>query len=341
MAVDGPQIDPKETRRLVEMRLEHLVDVREPLVLIGHKGRSGGTLLNQLLDGHPDVHSHPHELEFARRSGEPWPVFDLDEDPCRWFEQLAERHVATSFMAGYTKGTGRTSAQEEERFPFLLPPSLQQLLFRELVVRAPPRSQRDVFDRFFTSYFNGWLDNQNLYTAAPKRWVVAHRAALARSREGRERFLETYPDGRLLAPVRDPKGWYASARRLHRHHAADVDAAIGEWLHAVGETLDATRRHPGRVLVLTYEQLVLQTAVVMREVARWLGIGESPGLLEPTFNRIPIRANSSFAIDAHGVQSESNTAWQRELTPQECDRIDTLAADAYRTLVTSPATVAL
>jgi hypothetical protein len=333
-------VQPNEVRRLLETRLEYLVDVREPLVLIGHKGRSGGTLLNQLLDCHPQVHSHPHELEFARSREQTWPVFDLDVDPEEWFELLAERHVARSFSVGYSKGTGREDVPEE-RFPFLLPPSLQRLLFLALVVRDPPRSQRDVFDRFFTSYFNGWLDNQNLYTGAPtRRWVAGHRAALARSREGRESFFGVYPDGRLIAPVRDPKGWYASARRLHRHHADDLDAAMGQWLHAAGETLHATRNHPDRVLVVSYERLVLHTEAVMREVAAWLGIDEAPSLLEPSFNRMPIRANSSFGIADRGVQRQSVTAWQRELTQQECDRIDALAGEVHQRLVTSPVSAA-
>jgi Sulfotransferase family len=337
MAVDGRQLHAKEMRRLVEMRLDHLVPVREPLVLIGHKGRSGGTLLNQLLDGHPSVHAHPFELEFGRRDGELWPALDLAHEPAHWYERLAERHVAKSFASGYTKGTGRGSEADMERHPFLLPPSLQQSIFHALVEREPPRSPREVLDRFFTSYFNAWLDNQNLYGAAPKRWVVAHRAALAGSREAREAMLSTYPDGRILAPVRDPKGWYASARRLHRHHADDLDAAVGKWLHAAAETLDAARRHPGRVLVIPYEQLVIRTADVMGDVAAWLGIEASPGLLEPTFNRLPIRANSSFGAAGYGIRREPLTAWRHELSARERDRIDALAGDAYRTLLDAPA----
>ena len=339
MAADDRQVPPKLVRRLLEIRLEHLIDVREPLVLIGHKGRSGGTLLNQLLDSHPSVHSHPGELEF-RRGDEDWPVVDLDGDPDRWFDRLAEGHVSRGFAAGYTKGTGREGELEAERFPFLLAPSFQRALFGELAARTPHESQRDVFDTYFTSYFNAWLDNQNLYSPAPKRWVVSHRASLARSRPGRDAYFATYPDGRLLAPVREPKGWYASARRIHPHHAYDLDGAIDQWLHAAGETLHAAQNHPDQVLVLRYEDLVGHTADVMSTVADWLGIDEAPSLLEPSFNGMPIRPNSSFEITGHGVRREPLGAWRRELAPEECERIDALAGEAYRTLVESPATVA-
>jgi hypothetical protein len=337
MEVDSREISASEVRRLVDQRLQHLVDVREPLVLISHEGRSGGTLVNQLLDAHPAVHSHPYELEIQR--GEPgWPAFDLDGDPREWLARISERHVPRSFETGYTKGTGRDVGLEDERFPFLLPPALQEMLFVELVARAPVKTQRDVFDRYFASYFNAWLDNQNLYGGA-KRWIVAHRASLARSREAREGFFETYPDGRLIAPVRDPKGWYASSRRLYPERTADLDAALGAWRNAVDQTLDAVRTHPARVLVVPYESLVLHTPGVMRKVAKWLGIDARASLSEPTFNGMPIRPNSSFPIAGHGVRHEPLTAWESELTRAERDRIDALAGEAYRTVVGSTAAV--
>jgi len=41
---------------------EHVSPVTSPLVLISQIQRSGGSLLSQLFDGHPEVHAHPHEL---------------------------------------------------------------------------------------------------------------------------------------------------------------------------------------------------------------------------------------------------------------------------------------
>ena len=54
-----------EYRYLCQARLKHLVEVREPLVLISQIPRSGGTLLSQLFDGHPECHAHPGELEIG------------------------------------------------------------------------------------------------------------------------------------------------------------------------------------------------------------------------------------------------------------------------------------
>ena len=47
-----------------ESWLEHIQPVTVPFALISQIQRSGGSMLNQLFDGHPNVHAHPHELKF-------------------------------------------------------------------------------------------------------------------------------------------------------------------------------------------------------------------------------------------------------------------------------------
>ena len=39
-----------------------VIDVHQPLILISEVQRSGGTLLSQLFDGHPQCFSHPEEI---------------------------------------------------------------------------------------------------------------------------------------------------------------------------------------------------------------------------------------------------------------------------------------
>ena len=64
--VDG--ISRADARQLCRMRLRHLRPVTEPLVLISQVQRSGGTLLSQLFDMHPQCHAHPDELAVRRSS---------------------------------------------------------------------------------------------------------------------------------------------------------------------------------------------------------------------------------------------------------------------------------
>ena len=49
-----------------QLRLRHAPPVHEPMLLISQVQRSGGTLLAQLFDGHPECLAHPYELKWGR-----------------------------------------------------------------------------------------------------------------------------------------------------------------------------------------------------------------------------------------------------------------------------------
>ena len=51
-----------DLKHLYRLCLEHISPVNSPLALISQIQRSGGSLLSQLFDGHPEIHAHPHEL---------------------------------------------------------------------------------------------------------------------------------------------------------------------------------------------------------------------------------------------------------------------------------------
>src|SRR5215210_4381368 len=123
----------EEFLALVEQRLRRPVEVHEPLVLISQIQRSGGTLLSQLLDAHPQLHAHPHELHIGYpRDKRDWPQLDLGEGPEQWFRALREAHVDRMLVDGYRKYARKWVQYEDERletYPFLLLPSLQRRLF--------------------------------------------------------------------------------------------------------------------------------------------------------------------------------------------------------------------
>ncbi len=63
--------------QLFAIRRRNLTPVSQPLLLIASRlARSGGSLLLQLLDSHPQLHVRPHELRFG--VGETWPTLDAD-----------------------------------------------------------------------------------------------------------------------------------------------------------------------------------------------------------------------------------------------------------------------
>jgi len=313
-----------EYEALCRRRLEHRVEIREPLVLVSQIQRSGGTLLAQLFDGHPECHVDPYELKIGHPKKHDWPVLDLGE-PDSWFPTLSFRGVSERL-----RRTERTRRPDTGRsiFPFLFLPRLQKAIFDACVAAREIGTERDVLDCYFTSYFNAWLDNHNLYSG-PKRAVVGFVPRLAMDEENVERLFATYPDGALVSVVRDPRGWFGSAARYMPRVYGDVETAMGMWRKSTESALEAKRRFGERVVVLTYEQLVQATEPTMRRLAERLGLTMSPALLEPTFNLLPISANSSFGVEGRGVLPERATAYREVLGADTVERIESLAGDLY------------
>jgi Sulfotransferase family len=310
-----------EYAALCRARFDHLVEVRQPLVLVSQVQRSGSTLLGQLFDGHPECHAHPYEIRIGpRRRTYEWPEIDLDA-PDTWFESLYERKPGIHLEEGY-----RTSAASTEYFPFLFLPRLQRQIFNRCVATRNPRTEREVLDCYFTSYFNAWLDNQNLYIG-PKKIVVGTTPRLAMNLAHVEAFFAAYPDGSLISAVRQPAGWFHSASRKYGYE--DVEEAIAIWCRSAEATLAASDRWGDRVVVVVYEALVGETAVAMRRIAERIGISMTESLVTPTFNGMPIRANSSFPVDRPGILDDRIQAYREGLEGDTLARIDELAGDLY------------
>jgi hypothetical protein len=317
--------DVGEYRELCRVRLEHVVEVREPWVLVSQIQRSGGTLLSQLFDGHPECHSHPYEVKIGYPRKYHWPPLDL-ERPDTWFDVLFEKRSIVHFLGSYHKSAKRRN--DYDAFPFLFLPRLQKAIFDRCVAGRRVEGERDVLDCYFTSYFNAWLDNQSLY-AGPKRVVTGFTPRLGMDPANLERFFAAYPNGTLISIVRDPRAWYVSASGYQPERYADVEVAVGLWRRSAEAAVEARERFGERVVVLTYEQLVLETEAVMREVAARVGISILPVLLEPTFNGRPIRANSSDVVERFGILRERVDAYRDALDADTVDRIEKLAGDAY------------
>jgi Sulfotransferase family len=321
-----------ELELIYAARLEHLVEVREPLVLISPVHRSGGTLLNRLLQDHPCCHVHAHELKIGHPHDRDWPTLDLTQ-PAEWFPTLAEKYLARHLRLGYRKWDSAQVAGERMSSPFIFVSGLQRSIFDSCVAERRIETQREVLDCYFTSYFNAWLDNHNLYRG-PKRVVGAHAPRLAMDLDNVERFLADYPDGTLVVIVREPGGWYHSVQARYPKKIRTVDeSTLAPWLQSVRAAIDAHARWTASVVLLTYEQLLLRTEPTMRWFAERIGIPFDPILLAPTFNGHVVRANSSAATDRTGVLQERAAAYRRALSEDQLVEIETLAGDLYERAV--------
>jgi hypothetical protein len=313
-------IDIDEYAHLCRTRRRHVVPVGEPLVLVSQIQRSGGTLLSQLFDGHPECHAHPQEIQIGHPTKSDWPPLDL-RAPESWFPMLFEKPAGKDLKRGYRKSPGT------EPFPFVFLPKLQKAIFADCIASRGVERERDVLDCYMTSYFNAWLDNQNLYSE-PKRAVTGFTPRLSMNLANVESFFAAYPDGTLISIIRDPRAWFASAR-THATKFADLDTALAMWRRSAEAMIEAGEQFSERTLVLTYEDLVGRTEETMSRVAQRIGITMSPSLLTPTFNGRPIRANSTDPVERAGILPERALAYRESLDEQTIARIDQLAEDLY------------
>jgi hypothetical protein len=306
---------------LYQACLEHTRPVTAPLALISQIQRSGGTLLSQLFDGHPKLHAHPHELKIGYPTKYTWPKLDLKDDPKRWLETLFEYSVFDHFKKGYKKEKKRDDA-----FLFLFLPSLQREIFLNYLGSIDSLTLRDVFDGYMTSYFGAWLNNQN--SSGNKKFITAFTARLSMNKDNMESFFEIYPDGRLISIIRDPKNWYPSAIRHKPRICRGIQDGLDLWKKSAQAMLRNKDQYGDRALILTFEDLITKTKAVMHYLAEFLGIKFEDILLEPTFNRYPIRANTSFEAEQNGI---INSTLQRykTLPREELAFIESESKDLY------------
>jgi hypothetical protein len=295
-----------EYQSAFEHRLKYLVSVDQPLVLITQTGRSGGTLLVRLFDGHSQCHVVPYELQQIFRGM----AKDLGNPEAAWQSLAADKQFKRSR-------------------PFLLRPGLQRAIFEACVAKVDDPGPRNVMNCFFTSYFNGWLDNANLRTA-PKKWVVGFEPRGTTKLGAHTRL---YPDGRVISLIRDPWGWYASRRR-NRPKWQDRELAVETWCAHVSAALTSQAEDPDRVRLVLFSDLLAQIEPTMRALADWLEIDFEPSLVVPSFNGMAVQARTNFG----DVGTEISTVPLRrgdELSPEDTAYIEQRAGETYERALAS------
>jgi hypothetical protein len=208
--------------------LEHIKPVTEPLALISQIQRSGGSMLSQLFDVHPEVHAHPHELKFGH----------------------------------------------------------------------------------------------------PKKYITAFTPRLANLPENMKSFFEIYPDGRQISVIRDAKNWYPSASRHISKKYQDIRLALSQWNDNAQGMLRNKQQYGDLVCIILFEDLIRSTEAVMRYLADFLGIGFDDILLTPTFNKTPVKPNTSFNLEKPGIMF-SALERHKNLSRAESRLVDEITRETY------------
>ncbi len=317
--------DEIEFNQLYQMRLKHIIKIDQPMVLISQIQRSGGSLLSQLFDGHHECHTHPHELYIGYPNKFNWPELKLSDNPEIWFRNLFEKPTIKFSREGYTKYSRGLDANSDV-FPFLFLPRLQRNIFISSVTITDIKSQRDIINCYMTSYFNAWLDNQQLYGS--KKYVVAFTPRVNMYQKSLERFFVDYPDGKLVSIIREPKNWYVSANRHSPKTYKDVKKSVQLWEASAKMMLTSKKRYKDKVYLLSFDNLIQDTETTMRLLAKFLGLEFNDVLLTPTFNGFKIKADSVFKVKQYGVINDPLFRY-KNLSDDKVEFINNQTSDLY------------
>jgi hypothetical protein len=297
------------TRKSVNSRsrVDSPVVVDQPLILISQIQRSGGTLLSQLFDHHPECFAHPYEIKWGRPKKWDWPQV-AEMDPKKAFSKLKEGWVEEFASQGLYKKSPQRSYRT---YPFVFDTGLQQEIFLRLMRELPSKDNRARLNHYLTSLFNAWLDYQNLY-APNKKFVTGFIPRVVMTETSLQRFFDDYPNGYVISSVRHPAGWYSSAMKHGYEQYGELEEQISFWTRSIAAILQAKERYGDRILVTRFELLLEKPEDFLRRVCEVTGLGWHDALLRPTFNGMPIASNSHY---------------------ESVDFIDPRAAERYRDLL--------
>ena len=275
----GP-IEPSNAERT------HVLEwLLRPVFICGHH-RSGTTLLQSLLDGHPQVLVLPSEgtyfKSFTYVARNVPTIRDMDRFAAEWIERFVDPNFEPHFRLGMSDAS-RTPAIEFARSLFGWHPALRGRVPSELVALLALAAA------FRTT---------TAPSSAPHVWV--EKTPRNEHYVGR---LAALAGARFIQVVRDPQATLASLAAIYGANRMAFDAAahardIGRSLHLA---LENSRAFVGRYLVVRYEDLVDDPAREVERVRQFLGIAPDATLSVPTADGRPVRANSSFSAGEAGI----------------------------------------
>jgi len=297
-----------------------------PLVMVSQIQRSGGTMMSQLFDHHPELCAHFFEIYTGYPNKWDWIDFEFSEPPYVWFEKMYCAQFDQYVEQGGYKKTASNAFAHTELFPFTYCKEAHRAAFIDYLESSPVITNRVVYDAYFFSFFNEWKDGVR---GENPKYITGFTPRLTMEPGRAERFFRDYPDGWLISQVRNPLSWYVSAKK-HSAYYQVFEHAQRDWLLSVQRALELKSRYPDQVMLLTYESIVSDPEKVMRYISSKLGIEYDPVLTKPTYAGYELYPNSSYNINVKGVVDRTSERI-KDLEPEDERRIKEFMLPAYET----------
>lgn len=255
--------------------------INQDLILIGQIQRSGGTLLTQLFDNHPEIHSYPSELILTQPKWD-W-TKNLEFSTIKFNVSLK----LDSLKKYYIK-KGQSRPDKTTKNIFLFNPYIEKKIFKSL----NKNNLRSNFDAYFTSFFNAFINYKN-NKSSNKKFITAFLPRFLMSNKNIDLFFKIYPNGKLISIIRDPKSWLMSAKK-HSKSYEDTKVSLELWKNCCENSLQIKKSYPEKLILIKFEDLIIDTRNTMKKICQKININFDECLLIPTFNNELINSDSSF-----------------------------------------------
>lgn len=247
-------------------------------VFIGGCGRSGTTMLGDLLGAHPRHVCLP-ETSYKFTLLRAW----------KWRQAGRDGQRAVAWLE-------------------------QQPKYRELGIDLGPAADvaglgfRDLFQRLAAAYARqvgradpvAWIDHtpQNVQIGAV--------------------LFEEWPDARLVHLVRDGRAIAASVLPLD-WGPSNVVSAAQWWMKALAHGLSLEARYPGRVLRVSYEDLVRQPEPLLRRICEFAGVEFDAAMLHGGGLRLPPSTAEQHSLVGKPPSPSRLDAWRQALSERQIE----------------------
>jgi len=153
-----------------------------------------------------------------------------------------------------------------------------------------------------------------------RRWAQKGTSYIFYARE----ILTTIPNARMIYLVRNP--WDLAASRKRRNPGSEpILSTMMGWNRGIRTAEDLHRRHPDRLLMVRYEDLVGQPRESVQRLCDWLGEPFSEALLDiPHVN--PAENKYALESDVRGLNTSKTYRYPDRLGPAEIAAMDLLVA---------------
>ncbi len=283
---------------------------RFPLVLISAWNDSGGGFLHRLFDGHPECFVWPFELQLGT-GAETDGFADWFRAKYRW-PQLAPDAPADALFDGFLDDEVKSylrdrAASKHGAVDLRLSLAAWRRAFAARLP-APPRTAEQVIAAYVDGLFAAWTNRR---ASGRERVYLGHCPTLV---VDADRVLADLPAARLLHVVRRPTTGFVDFRR--RVPDMDVVVYCRKWtlVNALGFAF--ARKHPARVRLVRFADLVAARAATTRALCDWLGLAWDPALERPTWNGAPLAGMGPFG-GVPVVSAEHERACEAALDPAD------------------------